>query len=132
MNPLELQSDYQLPVKSGDLYKVIFDYSIVPIIVHDMYFNILDVNNTAIDIFGYSKEEFLKMQIFDLHDESELKHSLEVLEKMKETDCMTVETLFKNKEGSVFSAEASPRKINLGAFSFIHVHLQHIRSTKTQ
>lgn len=93
-----------------------------------MYFNIIDVNDKAISEFGYSKEEFLKLQIFELHADSELEHSLEVLDKMKEKDSLTVNTLFKRKDGSLFSAEAMPCKINFKKSAFIHVHLQKVKS----
>ena len=126
MSLLKSHSDFNKLVKTGDLYRDVFDRSVLPIIIHDMYFNIIDGNQKALQEFGYSRDEFLKMQIFDLHVNSELEKSLEVLEKMKTTDKTTVKTIFKRKDGAIFSAEASPCKISLEGFSFIHVHLQNI------
>lgn len=91
-----------------------------------MYFNIIDVNDKAVEEFGYSKEEMLQLQIFDLHNDSELRHSLEVLEEMQNTDSLTVQSRFKRKDGTVFTADASPCKISLQRTAFIHVHLQKI------
>ncbi|TBW27960.1 PAS domain S-box protein [Gramella sp. KN1008] len=128
MSLFEVDLEFQQFRNSGEFYKQVFNSSVLPIIIHDMYFNIIDVNDKAISEFGYSKEEFLKLQIFDLHAESEIRNSLEVLEKMKKKDSLTVNTLFKRKDGSLFSAEATPCKINFKSSAFIHVHLQKIKT----
>ncbi|WP_162431040.1 PAS domain S-box protein [Christiangramia aestuarii] len=128
MSSLDLNKEFQEFRKSGELYKQIFNCSVLPIIIHDMYLNIIDVNDTAIAEFGYSKEEFLDLQVLDLHAESEMKHSLEVLEKMKKENTLTVKSFFKRKDGTVFSAAAFPCKVNFENLSFIHVHLQKLES----
>ena len=128
MSSFELNKEFQEFQQSGELYKQVFNCSILPVIIHDMYFNIIDVNDKALSEFGYSKEEFLKLQVFDLHTESELANSLEVLEKMQKIDSLTVKSFFKRKDGSLFSAEAIPCKLNYKDLTFIHVHLQKIES----
>lgn len=128
MSLFEVDMGFQEFQQSGELYKQVFNCSVLPIIIHDMYFNIIDVNDKAVSEFGYSKEEFLKLQVFDLHADSELQHSLEVLEEMRKKDSLTVTTSFKRKDGSLFSAQAIPCKINFKKSAFIHVHLQKIES----
>lgn len=131
MSLLDSDMEFQELLKTGKLYRQIFDCSVLPIIIHDMYLNIVDVNDKTLEVFGYSKEELLEMQVLDLHAESELKHSVEVLEEMQQQDSLTVQSQFKRKDGSIFSAEASPCKINLKRTAFIHVHLQNIKDCES-
>jgi len=86
----------------------------------------LDANNKAVEEFGYSKEELLKKKIFDLHPETELKHSAQVLDAMKKKEMMTVETEFVRKNGSVFLSESTPCKYTLGSKPIIHVVIRNI------
>lgn len=127
MSFLPEDDDFRHLLQTKELYKQIFDCSILPVIIHDMYFNIIEVNKKVVEVFGHPKEEIIKMKIFDLVTQKELRHSLEVLEQMKESDNMTVQAEFKRKDGSVFIADASPCKINLKRMSFIHVYIQNIR-----
>jgi len=69
-----------------DRYRQIYQFSPDSVIIHDMDMNILDANNKAVEEFGYSKEELLKKKIFDLHPETELKHSAQVLDAMKKKE----------------------------------------------
>lgn len=130
MSFLPTDEEFRNLLHSKELYKQIFDCSVLPIIIHDMYLNIIEVNDKASEVFGYSREEILNLKIFDLHTHNELEHSLEVLEKMQESDSMTVKTEFKRKDGSIFTAEVSPCKINLKKTSFIHVHINNIKDLK--
>ena len=107
-----------------------FQFSPLPIIVHDMNMNIIDVNNKAVEEFGYSKEEFLKMTVFNLHDENEFEHSAQVLDEMKQKKKLSVETSFKRKNGTIFFAEATPCKYILNEKPFIHVYIQDITQRK--
>lgn len=127
MSLLHTNAEFQKLLETKELYKQIFNCSVLPVIIHDMYLNIIDVNDKAVEVFGYSKEEMLKLQVLDLHIKSEFDHSLEVLEEMHEKDSLTVKTVFQRKDGSAFSAEASPCKIKLERAAFIHVHLQNIK-----
>jgi len=116
--------------ESEDRYKKLFQFSPDSIIIHDMDMNILDVNNKAVVEFGYSKKELLEMKVFDLHHETELKHSAQVLAAMKKKDMLNVESKFVRKDGSVFWAEAAPRKYTLGSKTIIHVAIRDITERK--
>lgn len=126
-NPL---ADFQQIDEGGDIFKQMFKYSIIPTIIHDMEMNIINANDSAVEEFGYSRKELLKKSIFDLHIESELDHSAEVLNEMQRKKKMSVETSFKRKDGSVFMAEATPCKFMLGNKPVIHVFIQDITERK--
>ncbi|MGB7786456.1 MAG: PAS domain S-box protein [Salinimicrobium sp.] len=127
MSLLHTNAEFQKLLKTKELYKQIFNCSILPVIIHDMFLNIIDVNDKAQEVFGYSKEEMLELQVLDLHTKAEYDHSLEVLEEMQHKDNLSAKSFFKRKDGAVFSAEVSPCKISLQRAAFIHVHFQNVK-----
>ena len=127
MSILHTDEEFHQLKNTKELYRQIFNCSVLPIIIHDMHLNILDVNDKAVSEFGYSREEFLKLQVLDLHTPCEFERSLDVLEEIGKTEIQTVKTKFQRKDGTVFLATASPCKIELKRNSFIHVHLQDIK-----
>lgn len=126
-NPWE---DFQQIDETGDIFRQMFKYSIIPTIIHDMEMNIINVNDAALKEFGYSRKELLQKSVFDLHPETELDHSQEVLEIMQHEKTLSVEGRFKRKDGSVFIAEATPCKYILGDKPLIHVFIQDISERK--
>jgi PAS domain S-box-containing protein len=122
--------DFQQIDTNGDIYKQIFKYSIFPKIVHDMNMNILDANDGAIQEFGFSRSEFLKKSVYDLHTKDELDHSIEVLNELEVKDRLRAETKFQRKDGSVFNAEVTPCRYMLGDKPIIHVYIQNITERK--
>lgn len=115
------------PIGEGpDIYRQMFKHSIVATIIHDLEMRIVEVNDSATRLFGYDHEEFLQKSIYDLHTESELDHSREVLAEMHHTTTLSVKSSFKRKDGSAFFAEATPTKFLLGDKPVIHVFIQDI------
>jgi PAS domain S-box-containing protein len=53
--------------ESEESYRTLFDKSIDAIIIHGLDGRILDVNEMACRQSGYSKEELLRLSVFDLH-----------------------------------------------------------------
>jgi PAS domain S-box-containing protein len=117
-------------VESEERYKQIYQFSPDSIIIHDMDMNILNANNKAVEEFGYSKAELLKKTIFELHPETEQKHSANVLADMKKKEILNIETTFVRKDGSVFLAEATPCKYTLGSKPIIHVVIRDITARR--
>jgi len=116
--------------ENEERYREIFKFSPDSIIIHDLDMNILNVNDTAVKEFGYSKKELLEKKIFELHPETEQKHSTQVLDAMKKEEMLKVDTQFVRKDGSVFWAEATPCKYNLGNKQIIHVVIRDITEQK--
>jgi PAS domain S-box-containing protein len=59
-------------VESEELYRSLFNKSPLPIFVADKEgLQYLEVNDTAIELYGYSREEFLKLTVFDVRSESD-------------------------------------------------------------
>ena len=116
--------------ENEDRYRQIYQFSPDSIIIHDLDMNILDVNNKAVEEFGYSKKELLEMKVFELHPKTELKHSAQVLDVMKKKDMLNVEIKFLRKDSSVFLAEATPCKYTLRSKPIIHVVIRDITERK--
>ena len=112
--------------ESEEKYRSTYENSPDSIIIHDFEMNIVDVNQKAIKEFGYSKEEFLQMKVFDLHTKDELTHSKEVLDEMNKQEMLKVDTKFQRKDGSIFWADASPCKYELNGRPIIHVVIRNI------
>jgi len=131
---VKLESEIESRISTETLlehrYQQIYQFSPDSIIIHDMDMNILDANNKATEEFGYSLEELLAKKIFELHPESELNHSAQVLASMKKKKMLTVETKFVRKDGSVFSAEITPCKYMLGNKEIIHIVIRDITERK--
>ncbi len=109
-----------------DIYRQMFQHSIVATLIHDLEMKILEVNESASRLFGYEQDELLEKSIYDLHTQSELGHSREVLSEMDHEEKLSVRTSFKRKDGSVFYAAAWPTKFLLGDRPVIHVFIQDI------
>ena len=109
---------------NGDVFRQIFKHSVIPVIVHDMDMNIIDANDSAVDEFGYKKEELLSKRVFALHTEDQLKASEDVLSKIKTKDKLSAKTKFKRKDGSVFTAKVTPCKYMIGGQPIVHVYIQ--------
>ncbi|MDP8206153.1 MAG: PAS domain S-box protein [Candidatus Electryonea clarkiae] len=116
--------------ENEDRYRQIYQFSPDSVIIHDMDMNILNANNKAVEEFGYSKKELLEMKVYELHSETELEHSAQVLADMKNKDMLNLETEFVRKNGSVFLAEITPCKYTLESKQIIHFVIRDITERK--
>lgn len=67
----EKKAEYLIK-KSEEKYKNLFDFNPSSIIIWDVKtLNILEVNNKAVEEYGYTKEEFLNISLLDIRRESE-------------------------------------------------------------
>jgi len=118
-NELELMSKYQLlSEKTNDI-----------IIFIDTNGNILEVNDAAISAYGYTREEFLKLTLFDLHgseDVSILKNNLETICDRREL----ISTIHYRKDRSSFPVESSWSKAECGNTQMILCVIRDITERK--
>lgn len=88
-------------------YKMLFDLNPMPMWVYDrLSMQFLDVNEAALHEYGYSREEFLKLNIFEIRPEHEallLKSKLDQADKMQSYQSRV---RHKRKDGSEFEVEA--------------------------
>ena len=126
-NPFE---EYFQVKNSNNIYKQVFKYSIFPKIVHNMDLRIIEANDSAVKEFGYSKNELLKKKIIDLHYKVDQEPSNQVRENKEGKKKLTVEKIFRRKDGSVFVADITPCMYIVEDRPIVHVHIQNITDRK--
>lgn len=100
--------------QSEEKYRNLFDHSNDGIIIHDLEGKIIDVNQRALDQFGYSKSEFLTLSIQDLHPPQALKASKAAFETISQHGFVRFEIDFKKESGDLFPAEVSSSLFKVG------------------
>ncbi len=66
-------------------YQALFARSFDAVYVHDFDGNLLDANNAALGILGYSREEIRRLNLADLIPEEHISHAKKTIEELKET-----------------------------------------------
>jgi len=103
--------------EAKEKYQLLFDLNPLPNWVYDMEtLNFLDVNQAAIDHYGYSREEFLSMTIKDIRPPDEVK----ILEKRLQCDANLSSfywnaTKLLKKSGELIYVDISVKSILFGA-----------------
>jgi PAS domain S-box-containing protein len=93
--------------ESRQKYGNLFQYSNDAIFVHDPDGNIIDVNQKALDLTGYTRSEVLALKITDLHPPEALEKSRQALEAIRTSGFVTFEIDFLKKDGNIFQSEVS-------------------------
>ncbi|QQS37227.1 MAG: PAS domain S-box protein [Ignavibacteriales bacterium] len=87
---------------------------------------ILDANEKACNVYGYSKEEFLTMHSGDVRIESERTYFEEHLKHINEHDGYIFETSHKTKNGKTFPVEVSSRFFQVDGQKYIQAIVRDI------
>ncbi len=93
---------------SKENYQHLFHYNPLPNWIYDLEtLNILDVNRAAIEHYGYSKEEFLKLNLVDLRPKEEIPGLFRDLEKIQQAKSSLGfgKFIHKKKDGSKITVE---------------------------
>jgi PAS domain S-box-containing protein len=93
--------------ESEEKYSNLFHHSRDAVIIHDLEGAVLDSNEQASDLFGYTREEFASLTVEDLHPPEALAASSEAFRRISREGFVRFETDFRKKDGSVFPAEVS-------------------------
>jgi PAS domain S-box-containing protein len=94
--------------ENEERYRALFDRSIDWVYVHDFEGNLLDANPTALDLFGYEREDLPALKISSLLRPGEFSKALKVLAELKETGTHGLTHFrFKRKNGGYVDAETT-------------------------
>jgi len=93
--------------ESEEKFSTLFENSNDAIFIHDLEGNILDANRKSLDIFGYSKQDLLLLNIRDLHPTSVRKKSESAFKRILKYRNVKFEIDFKKKNGDIFPTEVS-------------------------
>jgi PAS domain S-box-containing protein len=99
--------------ESENKYRHLFSAESDAIMIFDAEtFQMIDINKACLDLYGYSKEEFLKLKVKDISAEVE-----KTIESVTETRDGKIERIplryHKKKDGTVFPVEISPGSFNI-------------------
>ncbi len=112
--------------ESEEKYSNLFHYSNDGIILHDLEGTIIDVNQRALEQFGYMKEEILGLKIPELHPISELESSKKAFEEIAKKGFVRFEICFKKKNGKIFFTEVSSSLFDMGGKQVIQGNIRDI------
>lgn len=86
-------------------HRSVLDATPDPIQILDRSGRILDVNRTACEVYGYSREEFLALTVFDLNPSLERGQLEAAWQRMVIGEIDSVRTINRRKDGSLFPVE---------------------------
>ena len=94
--------------KSEERYKHLFQNANDPIFILDPDLRFIDVNNRAVDIFGYTRQEFRQMDVLDLTPEE---HAPRLKGEMKKRETALTSEIFagqlQSRKGDLLDVEIS-------------------------
>ena len=94
-------------------FRRLFEQSNDAVFIYDFEGKIIDVNNRACDMLGYSKEELLKIPFLQLQTEEELTRSKRAFKTGTETCSLRLESKFKKSNGKIIDVEISSSCVDL-------------------
>jgi len=119
--------------KNQQYLNTIFNTVSYAIFIHDFYGNILDVNETAISMFGYSRNELLEMNVRDIACKNPMSPEFNINDLMSRLDSknsLIVELIGKNKNKNEFCIEVNIHVTNFDEEEKIVVTVRDISGRK--
>ncbi len=113
--------------ENATLYHLLFEASNDAVFLHDIGGSIVEVNERAVHLLGYTREELLQMSIADLVPTGELRLAGS---SQWFDDGVRFETLKKHKEGHLIPVEGSGRHVQIGGKNRILLSLRDITDRK--
>ncbi len=111
-------------------YKAVFENSKDAIFITTEDSKFYMVNEAAVQLTGYSKEELLQMSIPDLHDENDLEAYKTFFERIFSGEEIISEAKILKKDGGKVEAEFSNKPIKIGDKTFMHTIARDISERK--
>ncbi len=92
---------------SQEKYSILFQQSNDAVFLHDLEFNILDVNQKALELFEYSRDEILALRLPDLYYSDEKHKIAETFDQMEKGVSVDFPSQLMTKRRNSFPAEIS-------------------------
>jgi len=96
---------------SESRYRALFDFANDAILLRNFDGQILDVNQVACNLLGYTRDELLQMTTMDIVSPGYAHLVTEHLEKLQQTGSMVFETAYQRKDKEIIPIEISSRII---------------------
>ncbi|MGI5975159.1 MAG: PAS domain S-box protein [Paludibacter sp.] len=99
-------------LKSQEKYRYLFENNPQPMMIIDVEsLLVLEVNNAALGLYGYTKEEFLKLKLLDLRSAEEISALIDSLPEFKKDKEMSATTIHQTKNNDFYQVELSSTPI---------------------
>ncbi len=98
--------------QSESRYRALFERSSEGVLLHDVYGNILNANQVALDMFGYALEEICRMRLRHLVTADDVEHIRNRLQAILEDTSVTAEYCCRRRNGSEFTALARAKRVD--------------------
>ncbi len=116
--------------ETDGLPRAIFDASRDAIFIETIEGKILDCNGVAFELFGYTRDEMLRLEVTDLVPPEVAPGLDELVEELKRGGSFFAESFGRRKDGTVFPAEASARTVTLGDEQRVAVFVRDVTERK--
>jgi diguanylate cyclase (GGDEF)-like protein/PAS domain S-box-containing protein len=93
--------------QSEEKYRSLMDQANDAFVVVDLEGKLLDVNRAAEKMFGYSKEELLRMHALDLHPEEERDLVLKTFQSLRDNGTSQAQAQVRRKDGMIILVDVS-------------------------
>jgi PAS domain S-box-containing protein len=97
-----------------EIYKTIIEQASDAIFINDTKGNLLEVNNSACSLLGYTKEQFAKMNITDLHTKEALLLKPIMYDKLLSGERTIAERSLQHSNGSTVPVEITAKMLSDG------------------
>src|SRR5882672_4094651 len=112
---MDQQKKPQEPIiESEQKYYALFEQASDPIMVTDFNGDFVDVNTAMCNLFGYAKEELLKMNIRQLVDTEQLKITPIRFDLLAQGQHVFSNRQMLHRDGTTIYVEANVKKIDAG------------------
>ena len=95
--------------ESEEKFRQLFHHSNDAIFIHDLTGTTIDVNQRALDLFGYTREEALRLKISAFVPPEYKNGTEDPYEKIAKKGFLRIEANFRKKNGNIFPGELSAR-----------------------
>ncbi len=113
--------------RSEERYAELFHRTKDAILIRDLDGNMLEVNQSAVDLFGFSRSEFLRTKITKIADVELVRH---VEKRIEKEGWCRIEAPLTNKSGESFDANITSNLIKLGEERIVQTIIEDITERK--
>lgn len=117
--------------ENEEKYRIIFSKNPQPMWIYDLdTLKFLEVNQAAIDHYGYSKEEFLSMTLMDIRPPEDLPVFFKSIDKARTLESTFEETRHIKKNGEIIDLEITAHSIQFNGKNARHILINDISKRK--
>jgi len=107
-------------METEERYRMIFNGSRDAVFITDRQSRFLDVNQAAVSLTGYSKDELVKMNLPDLQEVMDLSYYNDIFTRILNGESILNNSVIRTKEGELIDVEFSNQRIFIGNEAFVH------------